>query len=119
MKRALPAIVFVIILVGLYTLSNKPSGVDRGLEEQRTQYLRRIDSLNYAFAVQERKDKELTKRLADSVAGFQIALKRASKVRIQYEKIRPITDPDSLVRLSAALGYPVVLLPRSGVSDAF
>lgn len=117
MKRVIPSIVFLIILVGLYVLSNKPSGADRSLEKQRTQYLRRIDSLNYAFAIKERKDMELTKRLADSVAGFQIALKRASKVRIQYEKIRPITDADSLAFALTELGYHVVLLPPGSIKD--
>lgn len=116
-SRGTWGILILALAVTIYVVTGRPNGAEVMLEIERQKHIEALDSLGAQMSTLRAKETALNERLAQRKDSLQTALKRASKVRIQYEKIRPITDPDSLAFALTELGYHVVLLPPGSIKD--
>lgn len=87
-SRGTWGLVILSFAVAVYVVSQKPTGADRSLEEQRTQYLRRIDSLNYAFDRARVKEMALEAKILALKDSLKIQLKTTEKIRGRFESMK-------------------------------
>lgn len=91
--RIATIVAFVVILVLLYLLSNRPSGARQELERQEARYLKSMDSLSDVNTGLRLKDSLLVVSLRVKKDSLSIALKRASNQTIRYVEIKPLISP--------------------------
>ena len=107
MNKSLPAILFLIILVLLYLVSNRPSGSRQELEKQQARGERRLDSISARMAQRAALDSALIASLRGQNLGLCNSLKMALNQAAKREKIKPLIRPtDAQLDSAIARLYP-------------
>ena len=106
-SRGTIGIVFILILVCAYLLSNRPPGSRQELEKQAAVLRARLDSLNEGIIALRARDSLLVAKLAKDRDSLQTALKQAQKQAVKYAKIKPLIRPsDAQLDSAIARLYP-------------
>ena len=107
MNKSLPAILFLIILVLLYLVSNRPSGSRQELEKQEAIYKRDLDSISDVNTALRLKDSLLVVSMRVKWDSLSQALKQAQNQAAKYAKIKPLIRPtDAQLDSAIARLYP-------------
>ena len=106
-SRGTLGVVFLLILVCVYLLSNRPLGSRQELEKQQGRYLQSLDSLEGEIIALRAKEVALIEKLTRGRDSLKTALNDLKTQRSKYAKIKPLIRPtDAQLDSAIARLYP-------------